>query len=181
MLSFTSDEIWQHLREQSSNNQRDRSLSPFTETYSEQLFTLDDNASVTLEDWRVMSGVRDAVAKSLELMRAAGDIGAALEAGVTIYASEHIQQVLAKTGDELRFVFITSSASVRGLSEKPDNLETQTLNEHQYAVEAKKASGEKCVRCWHLREDVGSHSEYPEICSRCVSNVHGDGETRQIA
>ncbi|MDY6981117.1 MAG: zinc finger domain-containing protein, partial [Pseudomonadota bacterium] len=36
----------------------------------------------------------------------------------------------------------------------------------------------KCVRCWHHREDVGSHTEHPELCGRCVENVDGAGEER---
>jgi isoleucyl-tRNA synthetase len=39
----------------------------------------------------------------------------------------------------------------------------------------------KCERCWHVREDVGSDAEHPEICGRCVSNLHGEGETRACA
>ncbi len=39
----------------------------------------------------------------------------------------------------------------------------------------------KCDRCWHHREDVGSHDKYPEICGRCVENVAGDGEQRLYA
>jgi isoleucyl-tRNA synthetase len=38
---------------------------------------------------------------------------------------------------------------------------------------------DKCVRCWHFRADVGSHSEHPELCGRCVDNVDGNGETRR--
>jgi isoleucyl-tRNA synthetase len=33
----------------------------------------------------------------------------------------------------------------------------------------------------HYREDVGSDPEHPEICSRCVENVVGPGETRRVA
>ena len=40
---------------------------------------------------------------------------------------------------------------------------------------------EKCVRCWHHREDVGMNQEHPELCKRCVSNVTGDGEIRHYA
>jgi hypothetical protein len=32
-----------------------------------------------------------------------------------------------------------------------------------------------------LRDDVGSDEQYPEVCSRCISNVHGHGEHRAIA
>ena len=44
-----------------------------------------------------------------------------------------------------------------------------------------KASGDKCVRCWHHREDVGTHKGHEELCGRCVTNIDGEGETRQYA
>jgi len=37
----------------------------------------------------------------------------------------------------------------------------------------------KCVRCWHHREDVGSHPAHPQLCGRCVENVEGEGEVRR--
>ena len=39
----------------------------------------------------------------------------------------------------------------------------------------------KCVRCYHLRSDVGSDPRHPELCARCVVNVEGPGEERQFA
>jgi isoleucyl-tRNA synthetase len=36
----------------------------------------------------------------------------------------------------------------------------------------------KCERCWHYRADVGSDAAHPEICGRCVANLHGNGEPR---
>jgi isoleucyl-tRNA synthetase len=39
----------------------------------------------------------------------------------------------------------------------------------------------KCVRCWHQREDVGQHSDHPELCGRCVDNIEGQGEQRAFA
>jgi isoleucyl-tRNA synthetase len=46
-------------------------------------------------------------------------------------------------------------------------------------VSARVSDAAKCVRCWHRRDDVGSHAEHPELCGRCVSNVEGPGETRR--
>ena len=181
VLSFTSDEIWQHLREKSDSNRANRSLTPFTETYMDSLFELGNDSAVSRQDWVIMTDVRDAVSKSLETLRAAGEIGGALEATVTVYASPEIKNTLAKTGDELRFVFITSKAELSDLSAKPETLETLSSNGHPFAISVDKAGGKKCVRCWHLRDDVGTNSSHPEVCDRCISNVHGDGETRQIA
>ena len=181
VLSFTGDEVWQHLREQSDANRATRSPTPFTETYLDTLFALEDDATISHSDWATMMSVRDAVSKSLETLRSSGDIGGALEADITIYASDMIRQVLAKTGNELRFVFITSEASLLPLADKPLELETLSIDGHEIAVQASKATGTKCVRCWHLREDVGTHAEHPEVCERCISNVHADGEERHIA
>ena len=49
------------------------------------------------------------------------------------------------------------------------------------AIAVSASSHEKCVRCWHFREDVGSHQEHPELCGRCVDNIEGDGEVRHFA
>ena len=95
--------------------------------------------------------------------------------------TDALAQTLAKVGDELRFIFITSTAKVESLDQKPADAELLSANGLEFAVHTSKASGEKCVRCWHLREDVGTDSEHPEVCGRCISNVHGTGEKRSIA
>jgi len=115
VLSFTADEIWQQLREQSAHDRKTRSPSVFTSTYSQALFDLGDDAPVSQQDWGMLAAVRESVSKSLEKLRAAGDIGSALEASVVVYGSDAINQTLSKVGDELRFVFITSTASVQAL------------------------------------------------------------------
>lgn len=125
--------------------------------------------------------VRDAVSKSLETLRSSGEIGGALDASVTVYTSGELQDLLAVLGDELRFVLITSKAQLEPMEQKPDACEIQVANGLNFAVHSEKTTGGKCVRCWHLREDVGTSPDYPEVCSRCISNVHGDGESRKVA
>jgi len=46
-------------------------------------------------------------------------------------------------------------------------------------IEVRGSDSKKCVRCWHYRADVGSHPDDPELCGRCVENVHGAGEIRR--
>jgi len=48
-------------------------------------------------------------------------------------------------------------------------------------IKVSKSENEKCVRCWHHREDVGQHAEHIELCGRCIENVAGDGEKREYA
>lgn len=181
VLSFTADEIWQQLRQQSESDKQQRSPTVFTNTYHQSLFELDTHSSLTHNDWTVLATVRESVSKSLESLRTDGVIGAALEASVVVYASEGVKLALDKTGNELRFVFITSAAGVLPLNEKPEELDVQSIDGQEFAVQVEKASGDKCVRCWHLSDEVGSDKQHPEICARCASNVHGDGELRHIA
>src|SRR6202035_2412174 len=51
-------------------------------------------------------------ARQLERLRTAGEIGAPLEAEVTIYAPPEQAQRFSALGDELRFLLITSQARV---------------------------------------------------------------------
>ncbi|NND89568.1 MAG: isoleucine--tRNA ligase [Granulosicoccus sp.] len=181
VLSFTADEIWQHLREQCETDRSTRAPSVFTETYLESLQPLGDDTAVSITDWQMITDVREAVSKSLESLRSEGEIGGALEAAVTVYASDTLAQSLDRFGDELRFVFITSSASVKPLPEKPAEAIEHSTHDHTFAILTTKAGGSKCVRCWHLRDDVGHDAEHPELCSRCISNAFGSGEHRTIA
>ena len=32
-----------------------------------------------------------------------------------------------------------------------------------------KAKGDKCARCWHYSESVGSDAEDPTVCDRCLT------------
>ena len=178
VLSFTSDEIWQHLKTVHDDN---RSDNVFTETYVDSLFAIDDNALISKDDWQSIEAVRSGVSKSLETLRGAGTIGAALEASVTVYASDKLGAALAKLGDELRFVFITSTASVLPLDSKPADADVINIDGESFAITATTANGEKCVRCWHRREDVGENTTHPELCGRCVSNIDDSGEQRSIA
>ncbi|HET7528287.1 MAG TPA: zinc finger domain-containing protein, partial [Burkholderiaceae bacterium] len=75
--------------------------------------------------------------------------------------------LLTSLGNELKFVFITSTARL----ESGDALR----------VEVTPSTAPKCERCWHYRDDVGVDAEQPTICGRCVSNLYGSGEARSIA
>ena len=90
-----------------------------------------------------------------------------------------MHRTLDKLGDELRFVLITSYASLHELAAKPAEATVSDM-EGLYLV-ARPTDYDKCVRCWHHREDVGSNPDHPELCGRCVENVEGAGESRRYA
>ena len=113
--------------------------------------------------------LREQVAKTLEPMRAAGEIGAALEAEIELRCGVADQNWLAPLADELRFLLISGDVRV-----VPDADAKGAIG-----VFARRTAKAKCVRCWHHREDVGAHAAHPLLCGRCISNIEGPGEQRE--
>ncbi|WP_199609396.1 isoleucine--tRNA ligase [Flocculibacter collagenilyticus] len=172
VLSFTAQEIWQELP-------GERNEFVFTETWYQGLVEVNKEGDLPDSFWQQLLTVRAEVNKALELARKENQIGAALQAEVTLFAEPELAAQLSKIEDELRFVLITSQAEVVASATQPDNTQATALEGLWLAVNA--SSAEKCERCWHHREDVGVEPEHPELCQRCVSNVEGDGEQRTFA
>ena len=173
ILSFTADEIWQLMP-------GDRESVVFTAEWY-PLVRLPEGATLSRQDWESVIQVKEAVNKVLEDERAAGRVRASLQAEVTLYATPEIADVLERLEDELRFVTITASARVErcGRDELVGRGVSTPLTDLRVAVKA--SDFNKCVRCWHHRQDVGHNHEHPELCSRCVENIEGPGETRLYA
>ena len=173
ILSFTADEVWENIPGQHAE------LGVFTAEWYEGLFDY-SNEKIDAELWQLLIGIREQVSKLLETLRQDGKIGSGLDAEVKLYADESLTKRLAVISDELHFVLITSAVHILPLSEIEG--ETFSLTEkYQFGASVYASEHQKCVRCWHLREDVGSNSDHPELCIRCVSNVDGEGESRLYA
>ena len=171
ILSFTADEIWRHIP-------GERGDTVLLETWYEGLAAHEAGR----EPWRAIIEAREAVLRRLEALRAEEKIGANLDAGAVIYCEAPLYGHLAGLGEELRFVLITSAARVLPLAEAPAGAGAEQLDSGAaIAVTVQPYDAPKCSRCWHRCEDVSSHSEHPELCGRCVSNVDGDGEQREYA
>ncbi len=183
ILSFTSEEIWQSIYQDKAKPVDYVLLSE----WYEHLFKLSDNEALSASDWEKIFAVRIATSKQLEMLRKDGSIGSSLNAEVTIFASGDTFEALDKLGDELRFVLITSEAKVEQTNSQPENsMVAEGENISNVWLSVKASDSEKCVRCWHHRDDVGENTDHPELCGRCIENVEaisgsGDGEVRRYA
>ncbi len=155
-----------------------RGETVFYETWYEGLVALPDDAEMGRDDWRDIQKVKEAVNKCLEDARGRGEVKGSLSAEVTLYCEGELAARLQRLGDELRFVLITSEATVRPVAEAEGAEQTAVEGLLVKVVPTRHA---KCERCWHHREDVGHHQRYPDLCGRCVSNVEGPGEQRVFA
>ncbi|UTW06684.1 isoleucine--tRNA ligase [Pseudomonas benzenivorans] len=172
ILAFTADEIWQYLP-------GERNESVMLNGWYQGLSELPQGFELNREFWERVMAVKAAVNKELENQRSAKAIGGNLQAEVTVYAEDSLIADLDKLGNELRFVLITSTASLAPLASAPsDAVETEVAG---LKLKVVKSAHAKCGRCWHHREDVGSHAAHPEICGRCVDNIEGAGEVRHYA
>jgi isoleucyl-tRNA synthetase len=171
ILSFTADEIWRYLP-------GERSESAFLETWYEGLFPLEEGSPCNRELWDFVLKVREAVSKEMEVLRVREQIGSSLDAEVELHCSGPVYGMLSRLDEELRFVFITSNAT---LYRKSEGVATLPTDVEGLELRVIASPHPKCVRCWHHRQDVGSHPDHPELCGRCVENVAGTGETRRFA
>ncbi len=170
ILSFTAEEIWQHLPGQPETRH-----AHFATWYRE-LERLPENAPLNHAFWQQIMAVRHEVSRELERLRQAGHIGSSLQAEVTLFADTHTRNLLERLQDELRFILLTSTARVAPLEEAPEQATASELEGLKLTVAPSKAG--KCVRCWHFRDDVGTNPAHPQLCGRCIDNITGPGEQR---
>jgi isoleucyl-tRNA synthetase len=180
ILSFTAQEIWQALP-LPVGGERDEFV--FTGVWFDGLVKQTDNSASTNElgneYWTELLSVRSEVNRALEQARKEKTVGKALEAQVTLFATDDLARKLAKLGEELRFVLITSKATIETVTAAPENVLETDIDGLWLTVAP--AEGEKCERCWHVTTDIGTNEAHPSLCGRCITNVDGEGETRQFA
>ena len=170
ILSFTADEIWREIP--------GRRAGPVFAAEWYPLAQLPQQQTMGRDYWQVIAEVKSAVNKAMENQRNLGQLGKNLEAEVTLFADTQLRQHLQALGDELRFVLITSRATVAELDSSSAGEQTDIEG---LRVQVVKSAEPKCARCWHHRSDVGAYTAHPQLCGRCVENVVGKGELRLYA
>lgn len=157
-LSFTAEEAWPIFAPGQSE-------SIFLETFWEM--PVSDENEALLNKWRRLQEIRNLVNKEIELLREAGQVGSSLQADVTLEAGDDDFKLMHSLGEDLKFIFITSKATL--------------LPGSELTIRVSPSSAQKCERCWHYRDDVGADTSHPALCMRCVCNLYGDGEDRHFA
>jgi isoleucyl-tRNA synthetase len=172
ILSFTAEEIWYFLPQKP---EEDLCSIFLTHWYT----PLNQNFLPVLQqlDWPLLFTVRDAVNKQIEYTRSRQQIGAALEAEVILYGNEAIYNLLKIFKDELKFIFITSSAQLYPIEQCSElAIETEVPG---LKLIISPYLHPKCSRCWHRSPDIQEINNIEiQLCGRCLSNIHGEGEKR---
>ena len=168
-LSFTAEEAWKFVG---------GSESVFAETYAD----LPPADEKLLARWSALRQFRSTVQKQIEELREKGEVGSSLQAEVQLACAPEQARWLQSfqgTGDELKFLLVTSKATV--LSEPGTRGSADPEDTSEVTVKVQASTAAKCERCWHYREDVGHDVAHPSLCRRCTSNLFEAGEHRSLA
>ncbi|MCH2533336.1 MAG: class I tRNA ligase family protein [Bdellovibrionales bacterium] len=147
IVSFIAEETYEYIP---GTKKQSVFLEDFPEVNKEW------NNSEVYEDIQHILEVRSDVSKVLEDLRKEKVIGSSLEAAAVITANDKKHNVLKKYEADLNELFIVSST---------------TLKQGDFKVEAEKASGEKCDRCWNYFPDVNTNPDWPGVCPKCLEAV----------
>ncbi|MEW6237791.1 MAG: isoleucine--tRNA ligase [Candidatus Omnitrophota bacterium] len=162
ILTFTSEEIWSHLRKMG-----------LAEEESVYLYEL--NAKIPEADpqfmmeWDKRFMLRAEAIKTIEQARKEGVIGHSLDCRVLLDVSNKdwrriIENAIDEPlGDDLASVCIVSQIVLEPLSDRNGVYESAVIPGLKIAVV--KAAGEKCPRCWRYDEQIGGEGQ--DICPRC--------------
>lgn len=184
MLPHMAEDIWQNLPYEKSTE------SVFEGGWPKELMNFPDTDA---EDWDLIRTVRDDVNKQLETIRADKLLGASLDAAAYIYVPDANKMAILekfvgddnliypplKTNgvDELRTAFMLSEVKLVNSSEEiAEFCEKQYISasntESGCIVGVKKASGQKCSRCWIYDNHVGKHGlPHTDACQRCNAAI----------
>lgn len=148
ILTFTADEVWAYIPGVSEPSAQLSNWNFRTE------HLLGASTRARLDE---AMALRDVVLSALESARQDKTIGQSLEASVTLTLPRETMARFKPHEAELKEWFIVS----------------QLLLQEGAAVHAEitRASGKKCARCWHYREDVGRDDDHKELCARCAPIV----------
>jgi isoleucyl-tRNA synthetase len=159
VMPFTCDEayLFGHPREKSVH----------LESYPAVPGNWRDDALVA--KWERFQDIRELVQRPMEELRRSKEIGKSLDAALVLRPrSRSLAALLTENKDTLRDFFIVSKLDI----DAGDALEDMDLPlEEDLRIEVRKASGEKCARCWVINDEVGQNQDHTTLCRRCADVV----------
>jgi isoleucyl-tRNA synthetase len=162
ILAFTAEEIWQNMPKE-SKEKGIASVHLLEYLRSNDNFKSFAGVPQVLAFSQVIAMLPQAAAV-LEELRNKGEIGSSFDAGIKLLTKSQERYTFLKSFDtQLPEIFKVSQVEVvnqAGLSE-------------EIKIEAAKAQGTKCPRCWNYSSEIGKNKEHPLICNNCFKAIGG--------
>ncbi len=147
VLSFLAEETYSYIK-----NKKQESVFLLNFPTENSQWNQPDLA----DEYEVLLKLREIASKELENIRTQKIIGSSLEAQLIISAEGNTYSILNKYIDTLKEFFIVSNVTLKSGPQK---------------IEAIKAEGIKCVRCWNYDTATNANTKYPMLCPKCVDAV----------
>jgi len=166
ILSFTAEEVWNHLPK-ASTDEESVHMSQFPDVenvkFDEEL----------VKKWEFLVELKGEVSKALEISRRDKVIGHSLDSTVKLELPDNFKDIVKN--DELKYIFIVSEVVlVDSLGSEGKIFESDSLQ--GVKVFSEMHPGKKCERCWNYFEPgVKEGKANDEICSRCEDNLQAAG------
>ncbi|MBW2027616.1 MAG: isoleucine--tRNA ligase [Deltaproteobacteria bacterium] len=158
ILSFTADEVWQHMKDRgSASSVHTEMFIPVKEEYRDRELAA---------RWDAILRVRREVTKALEIARKEKRIGHSLDASVSLFLPGDLADALRPYREQLRTIFIVSSVDLVGQDDLEEAYESEEIE--GLKVKVRPSEDPKCKRCWIHDATVGDDDEHPTICHRCL-------------
>ncbi len=156
ILTFTADEIWEHLPPVAG---REISVHLARFPKPEEIFS--ESPAVLIDEWKALFAIRDQALVVLEGERKAQRIGKGLEAQLKIEASRPQFALLKRYQDGLKeFLNVSAVEVAEGQESK---------------ITVSPAQGHKCARCWNFMPDTADYGIWQNVCGRCRNALHEMG------
>ncbi len=163
ILTFTAEEIWQHMPKEEKDNS---SLSIHLVDWPQRnpLFAQDDlrDKGEDIDSYlRHIIELIPAIAKALEEKRSQGIIGSSFDAQIILLTNDTFYYKYKDLEDELSEIYKVSRVVLR----------LEKSQERMVSFLVQKAEGQKCVRCWNWSLSIGRYKDYPGVCERCIEQL----------
>jgi isoleucyl-tRNA synthetase len=166
ILPVTAEELWRALPGA-------REPSVHLATFAAGFGVAIDRA--LLDRWTTLLEVRAAVNGAIERLRQRKEIGQSLEVRLALTASGAPADTLGSLGaDELAMLFIVSKVDY-ATAEDASGVEGEShaIGGGFVRVEASRAGGEKCPRCWRYVPSLVAAQPGGQVCDRCAGALAG--------
>jgi isoleucyl-tRNA synthetase len=116
-------------------------------------------------DMTALFEIRVEAMKVLEGLRQQKVIGSGLDAKLTIVADDGRFDLLNKYQGNREQSFLTEFFIVSQVD----------IKQGAFEIQASRADGQKCSRCWYHSESLGQSKLIPEICPKCITSLQAAG------
>jgi len=148
ILSFSADEVWEHLPKVEG-----RAASVHLALFPEPAEVFSEDPAPLVNEWRSIFSIREHALRVLEEARQAKRIGKGLEAELQIATWGDALAILQRHAEGLKEILNVS----RVIVVEGDKIEITALP----------ASGAKCARCWNFMPDTADYGIWHDVCGRC--------------